>query len=87
MQNPKMGERGFGVFKNLRGGFWGWSGGKGKMGCSCQACPQGMGKELDLLYGQPLGRGPAGVGTEAGRSVRRLLPVSCGDLGMLRLGG
>lgn len=46
-----------------------------------------MGKELDLLYGQPLGRGPAGVGTEAGRSVRRLLPVSCGDLGMLRLGG
>lgn len=34
-----------------------------------------MGKELDLLSGQPLQRGPAGVRMEAGRPARRALPA------------
>lgn len=46
-----------------------------------------MGKELDLLSGQPLQRGPAVVRMEARRSVRRALPAFQGDSGMCRLCG
>lgn len=46
-----------------------------------------MGKELDLLSGQPLQTGPAWVRMEARRSVRRTLPAFQGDSGMCRLCG
>lgn len=71
VQNPKMGERGFGVFKNLRAGFWGWRGGKGKMGSSGDG--EGAGLTLRAAPGERACRGGNGGGEVSQEAPARVL--------------